>query len=190
MCVVHGMRTEQFNVENRMPHVLSRTWRLVSVCSVIVSISSMQGPAQDPPTGTLNEAKDSASIPKTLADVPSDDPIMKAIRERAALDPAKGLNALNASEASSLADRKSADRKSARLSSSDRWRIAERLLRQARIMERDADSLEQLGDTDAADAIRQLVATTREQVVRILQSAPRPLEGNLEPNLPLKKTIP
>jgi len=200
MCVVHSMRTEQFNVEYRMPHVLSRTCRLFVVCIVIVSISSMQGTAQDPPTGTLNKAKESAPIPKTLADVPSDDPIMKAIRERAALAPAKGLNASNASEASSpsdrksadrkSADRKSADRKSAGPSSSDRWRIAERLLRQARIMERDAESLEQLGDTDAADAIRQLVATTREQVVRILQSAPRPLEENLEPNLLLKKTIP
>jgi len=170
--------------------VLSRTWRLVFLCSAIVSICSMQGTAQDLPTETLTEAKESAPVPKALPDVPSDDPIMKAIQERAALVPAKGQKPSNTSDASSPTGRKSADRKSAGPSSSGRWRIAERLLRQARIMERDADSLEQLGDTDAADAIRQLVATTREQVVRLLQSAPRPLEENLEPNLPLKKTIP
>lgn len=163
-----------------MLHVLSRTWRLVFFCSAIVSIYSMQGTAQDPPVGTLNEAKESVPVPNTLPDVSSDDPIMKAIRERAALVPANGPKPSNPSDTPSPVGRRSASR----------WHIAERLLRQARIMERDADSLDQLGDTDAADAIRQLAVTAREQVIRILQSTSKRLEGSLEPNLPIKKTIP
>ena len=164
-------------------YVMSRICRLFVVCSAIVSIGSWQGTAQDPPVDTLNEAKESVPVPNTLhtlPDVSSDDPIMKAIRERAALVPANGPKPSNPSDTPSPAGRRSASR----------WHIAERLLRQARILERDADSLEQLGDTDAADALRRLATTTREQVIRILQTAAKPLDEKREPNLPLKRAIP
>jgi hypothetical protein len=166
--------------EDQMLYVMSRICRLFVVCSAIVSIGSLQGTAQDPPVGTLNEAKESVPVPNTPPDVSSDDPIMKAIRERAALVPANGPKPSNPSDTPSPATRRSASR----------WHIAERLLRQARILERDADSLEQLGDTDAADSLRQLAATTREQVIRILQTAAKPLDEKREPNLPLKRAIP
>jgi hypothetical protein len=156
--------------EDRMLLAVSRTCRLVLVCGAIVSIHAWQGIAQDP-----------LPVPETQSEVSSDDPIMKAIQERAALVvPAKGSSAWNPSKTPSPTRRKPADR----------WRIAERLLRQARIIERDADSLEQLDDGDAAEALRQLAVNIREQVVRILQTGAKPPEEKREQNPPLNKTTP
>lgn len=139
-----------------MQRVATRISLLVTACFMVWLVYSGEGNAQDPPL---------------------DDPIMRAILERAVLTPNKTPNT---SETLSKPSGKVADR----------WRIAERLLRQARILERDAESLQQLGDTDAADALRQLAATTREQVVRILPQTAKPLEEKRELKLPLKTTIP
>lgn len=150
--------------------VAIRISSLVTVyCAVLLTCCSF-GNAQDPPVRDLRESQDSAAAPP-------DDPIMRAIQERAVLTPEK---IPNASETRSKPPRKA----------DDRWRIAERLLRQARIMERDAESLQQLGDADAANALRQLAATTREQVIRILQPAAQLLQEKREPNLPLRTMIP
>jgi hypothetical protein len=154
-----------------------RIFSLVTVGSTVLLACSSFVHAQDPPVRDLRDSQDAAPIPRSLSAIPDDDPIMQAIRERAGLAPKKDSHQ---SDTSSQTVRKSADR----------WRIAERLLRQARMMERDANSLEQLGDLEAASALRQIVATTREQAVRTLQAAAKPVEEKLDGNLPSKTTKP
>jgi hypothetical protein len=139
-----------------MYRFLSRVCFLASFSSVLLTACAMTGLAQDlaqqPP----------APLPITDT-IPPDDPIMKAIRERAVIAPAKPSSF---SETHPKISRKS----------SDRWRIVERLLRQARIMARDAESLEQLGDAESAEALTQLATSLRQRVVRMLQVAEKPLE--------------
>lgn len=131
-----------------------RCWFLVGGILGIVcaNLAVTQDPKQQPPAS-----------PSTVDNVPPDDSIMRAIRERAVIVPA---NPSLVSENRPAASRKT----------HDRWRIGERLLRQARIMERDAESLEQLGDVEIAESLRQLAASIRQQVVRMLQVADKPKE--------------
>lgn len=153
---------------------MSKSLRLVPL---FLTVCSLYGIAQDPPVKKHSESQDSDPIPRVLSDVSVDDPIMQAIRERAGLAPAKTPKASNIS---SQPIRRSADR----------WRIAERLLRQARMLERDANSLDQLGDVEVASALRQIAVTTRAQAVRTLQATAKPVEEKLDGNSPAKTTNP
>lgn len=137
-----------------------RHWAFMyGILGIVANLALAQDPNQQPPTP-----------PSILDTIPPDDPIMRAIRERAGIVPA---NSSLVAETRPAASRKTPNR----------WRIAERLLRQARFMERDADSLEQLGDVEIAKSLRQLASSARLQVVRMLQVAEKPMEEN-RTNLP------
>jgi len=149
----------------------SRSSRAVAVCGILLVAHALNAIAQAPP-----QEQPSPALPSKSEIVSPDDPIMQALRERALIAPAP---ASSPSETHPQPVRKSADR----------WRVAERLLREARRIERDADSLEQLGHTDIAETLRQVAATTREQVVRILKVAEKPMEHR-DSNRPLTPILP
>jgi hypothetical protein len=127
-----------------MHRAASRASRNITLGGALLLTCSLGTGAQDPPSS-----------------LQSDDPIMQALRERAVIAP---IQPGRLSENPTQPSRRP----------TDRWRMAERLLRQARILERDAKSLEQLGDAEIADSLRQLAAKTREQVLRILQNIDKP----------------
>lgn len=117
---------------------------LVLVCQPI-------GLSQEPPKLESNPSAPSAS------QLPVDDPVMRAILERSLPlpSPSTELGAVQSTR-SAKAD--------------TRWRIAERLLKQARLLERDAESIEALGDEDTAIELRKLAQGTRTQVLRLFKS--------------------
>lgn len=160
-----------------MQRTLGRACLIVALCNFILLANVSWTSAQDLPPQESKQSNDSLPAPLSTSEVAPDDPIMQAIRERAAIASGKPT--------SPLSSRSKTSRKSA-----DRWSVAERLLRQARIMERDADSFDQLGESEAANTLRQLAATTREKVAQMLQIAEKTVEEKPINRLPLKTFIP
>lgn len=140
----------------------------IAGCLLLLILASQCTIAQDPPAQAPAPLLGQPLPPETTPSaIPSDDPIMQALRERAVIAPEKSLFP---SQPHSKPSRRN-----------DRWRIAERMLRHARIMERDADTLEQLGDVAIAESLRQLATATRHQVVRLLQASEIPVESKNTP---------
>jgi hypothetical protein len=100
---------------------------------------------------------DTTPSEQSLPSIPADDPVMRAILERSLPIP------LPSTESSALLTRPAGK-------ADARWRIAERLLRQARHMERDAESIETLGDEDTAMELRKIAQATRNQVLRLFKN--------------------
>ncbi|MCU0706769.1 MAG: hypothetical protein MUF23_00595 [Pirellula sp.] len=129
--------------------VRSGMYAVTALCLFI--LCQQAGISQEPPK------LDTAPSEQSLPPIPADDPVMRAILERSLPIP------LPSSESSALPPRPSGK-------ADVRWRIAERLLRQARLMERDAESIEALGDQDTAMELRSIAQATRTQVLRLFKS--------------------
>lgn len=119
---------------------------LLLVCQPLVL--SQEPPKLEPP-----------STAPSATQIPADDPVMRAILERSLPLPIPPPSIESGSAQSVRSVKPDA-----------RWRIAERLLKQARLLERDAESIEALGDEDTAKELRKLAQGTRNQVLRLFKS--------------------
>jgi len=120
---------------------------LCGACGLIAQDPPLPDPLPQIPIRSLEEAQD--------------DPLMRAIQER--------VEAMKGPQAANLMHRKHPTSASSKRGAENlRWHVAERMLRTARRLEKDARLAEEDGQTELAEALTEIIARTRTDALRLL----------------------